>query len=144
MWEQVNYDMSVRLQLENGEIENYCTWYSRTEGESGPTTYHTECGMFWDKEPPSDGGCEHIECAIKVAESEVCSFRIGVYLGVGMFVIIFMLYRSGENVATLLAMYNTLYIIFCGLFFYVYGKKCSGLVEFRDHGTVNGIRAEQI
>ena len=136
--------MSVRLQLENGEINNYCTWYSRTEGESGPTTYHTECGMFWDKEPPSDGGCGHIECAIKAAEFEANFFIAGICVLALMFLIMFIFQMIEEGVTSSFIIYAALLVLPIGLSFRGFDKEYRELVEFRDHGTINGIRAEQI
>jgi len=136
--------MAVRLQLENGDTHHYRTWYSRTEGEIGPTTYHTECGMFWEQKPPSDGGCEHIECAIKAAEFEANFFIAGICVLALMFLIIFIFQMVEEGVTASFVIYAALLILPIGLSFRGFDKGHRELVEFRDHGTVNGIRAEQI
>ena len=71
--------MAIRLQIENDDIYHYRTWYSRTEYEGGPTTYHTKCGIFWNKKPSLDDGCNHIECAIEAAEYTISHFKLLAY-----------------------------------------------------------------
>ena len=138
--------MAICLQLENHDIYHYRTWYSRTEYESGPTTYHTKCGIFWNKKPSSDDGCNHIECAIEAAEFMVSHFKLWIYMGVATLVLSFIMYVIGTSMdAALLVMtYSILCIIYPGYFFWVHDKERRELVEFKYQGTVNGIRAKQI
>ena len=137
--------MSVRLQLETGEIYDYRTWYSQTVDENGPTTYHTKCGIFWDKKPPLVGGCGHIECAINVSESEANRFKVAMRIEVVLMLpIVFILHSLDSGMVMFITIYCIILILVIAFFFWIHDKEYRELVEFRDHGTVNGIRAEQI
>ena len=141
--------MSVRLQLDNGKEKKYCTWRVHVEGEYVPPTYRTECGMIWDTELPFDAGCKHIDCAIFIAkydmrESMQNALIIPLYI---MFLTILFLKPTSDNFKDKLLIPG----IICLLLFVVFAwsactsyRQACELKEFGDHGTVNGIQAQQL
>jgi len=140
--------MSVRLQLDNGEVKKYCTWRVHFE-EYVPPTYRTECGMIWDTELPFDAGCKHIDCAIFIAKYDMReSIQIALIIPLSIiFCAIAFLEPSTENINDKLLILGIicllLFVFFAWSAYTSYRQACE-LKEFRDHGTVNGIRAEQI
>lgn len=140
--------MSVWLQLDNGEVKKYCTLRVHFE-EYVPPTYRTECGMIWDRELTFDAGCKHIDCAIFIAKYDMREF-----LQMALFTpLIIMLYTTifleplKENfnckLLILCIICLLLFVFFSWYAFRSYRQACE-LKEFRDHGTVNEIRAQQI
>lgn len=140
--------MALRLQLEDGTIKEYRTWYAVNRGEHVPLTYKTKCGIRWDREPGKSDGCSHIDCAIRSLGGSVipvilvAAYLIGLAIfGLppafkeGGFVFVIMAVLSMGCVAWALWMISG-----------IYGdeKVKRELYEFRDHGTVHGIKAQMI
>lgn len=141
--------MSVRLLLENGDVKKYITWRAHVEGENGPTTYRTECGMIWDTELPFDAGCKHIDCAIIIAKYYTKnSILSALILPLTIIVIsILFLHPPPNDLTDMKLLFGGMCLLFFVSFTrsaYMNYKQVLELEEFRDHGTVNGIRAEQI
>jgi len=148
--------MSVRLQLENGEVREYTTWGPGGEWyHDYPTRYETMCGMRCYEETDEGPGCDHIDCAIAANRNNRFLFLpftfmpaiIGVY--VVFDAVILLIDGSYDGVSDLLVPlgFGGFFLLFgiSGIFaWYCDYKTGRELVEFRDRGTVNGIRAEQI
>lgn len=141
--------MSVRLQLANGKVKDYTTYYANRDVESDSTTYHTECRMIWKDAPPPGAECEHLVCAIRAAEDQANGSRLAV--GYILFLIIFIITFSHNHppdlsIKAILDLYGifSLIFIYVALFAYKDHRKTLELKEFKDHGTVNGIRAKQL
>ena len=72
--------MVVRLQIENGKIKEYKTVYG--EGCTPVSLDYwdyakwvTKCGKEWGKKPKPQDQCNHLECAIYIAEKSVATKR---------------------------------------------------------------------
>lgn len=62
--------MAVRLQLENGKIKEYHTYWTSQSTEPGiKSTHHTKCGLYFE-DTPKTGACDHLDCAIHAAKEE--------------------------------------------------------------------------
>jgi hypothetical protein len=65
--------MSVKFQLDNGEIKEYPTWQTDygSEGCYPEMPYYTKCGLSFKADPKrGTGACDHLECAIDAAKGE--------------------------------------------------------------------------
>ena len=147
--------MAVRLQLETGEVKRYRTWHEHVIHTSEPPTivrYFTKCGQEWDEKPSFSDGCDHLNCAIYAAsegpKEDVKSDVIGVLFFGAISVIIGLFSDFGSDyvigiscLAFLCAI--SVCILSIGLFISDC-KEGRELKEFRDHGTVNRIKAKQI
>jgi len=134
--------MSVRLLLETGNIKNYRTWYLRGGGDYDCTTYHTECGMYFEEAPLSNAGCEHLDCAMSVAEYNANDSRLGVYLL--PFIVIFIVMFFPDEAGLYIGGMYLLFWIYAVFSNYMDNRKTRELKEFKDHGTINGVKAKQI
>jgi len=141
--------MSVRLQLENGKVKSYCTWYPQGGGDYDITTYHTKCGLSWKGIPIESHECEHLDCAIEAAEYRANDSRSVVHILPFAILFTFLfLYLIGPNdVIDFLMFMGAMYLLFwiwAVFSTYIGDIKVRELNEFRDHGTVNGISTVQI
>lgn len=134
----------MQLQLENGEIKKYSTWYSESKTEYSNPTYKTKCGMVWDKEPSFDVACSHIDCAIEVVEREATFSRI--FSGMSFIVAIWfvIIFKLKPDVMFIFSIIYILVSIFLALNWYFERKVKMELIEFRDHGTIKGIKAQKV
>ena len=139
--------MSVRLQLENGEVREYPTWYPGDDDDS--EAFYTDCGMTWNSQPYLDDGCNHIDCAIAAAErpSKDAVKLTQILSAVGMFWLVagivgLWISDTLRNVGFALF---AIYVLGRTYFKSAYLEGTSKeLKEFKEHGTVNKIKAEQI
>jgi predicted nucleic acid-binding Zn ribbon protein len=142
--------MAVRLRTTEGEIKEYGTTqvlFVPVEG-SPVDKYVTGCGRKW-KPGEKNQECNHLECAIYLAKEQRREgpqvFAILIMLAVVAIIIILVMKWIQEfgfaltfsGALTLLAF---LFLIF-GL---RAGKRFEELTEYRDKGTINGIKAFQI
>ena len=129
--------MAIHLELENGLIKKYPTsyrYYYSLGVESTAYDIKRKCNV-------SDE-CDHLDCAIYAAEYTakdnkshfklcifICAFWFaiaifndrGLGLGLGGFIALFGIYNIWQSDKA--------------------AKKAKELIEFRDHGTINGIKA---
>ena len=139
--------MAFRIQLENGQIKDYKTWFESS------TAYGTECNMTFRGKPHELDGCDHIECAIKSAnwgkEESRKDSRLLAFIGLFwiMLALIMVIIKSDFFWPALMlaAMYAAFGLIQYGIYI---NKDNSNeymeLIEFKEHGTINGIEAEKI
>ena len=142
--------MVVRLQTANGKTKEYgvtqVLWVPCGDGGSCIDKYVTKCGREW-KPGEQNQECDHLECAIYLAKqqkkdgSQLFSFLIMlavviIIVGIGLPQEDgFMLMMAGA--LTLLAFY----FLFFGL---RAEKRFNDLDEYKNKGTINGIRVSQI
>jgi hypothetical protein len=63
--------MAIRFVLDNGEVKEYPTHYIKEHGrECSYYTYHTFCGLEWQKKPDAHEICGHLECAIEATNRD--------------------------------------------------------------------------
>ena len=133
--------MVIRLQLDNGTIRAYKTWYETEGSEWAPPEYKTKCGINWDFSPHFDNGCDHIDCAIRAAEQPRYEAKALFACGV-----LWILFSSIFFLDWLLSIFGFfMWSVFAFLSYRkVDNKLIEELIEFRDHGTVNGIKASKL
>lgn len=143
--------MAVRILLKNGQVKNYKTWYESSY--DGGFYYGTGCKMEFRKAPHELDGCNHIECAIKSAnwgkeeyrkDSRLFAFVVLFWI---IFALIMVIIKSDFLWSAL--MFAAMYAAFSLIHYYIYTHKDDSneymeLIEFKEHGTINGIEAEQI
>jgi len=141
--------MVLRLQLANGEVKEYDTFYSQGGGESTPEYWETKCGLKRYERPPSFGGCDHLDCALAVVGR---SSLVGLVFNIIILEVLAAFYISILVLGSV--PFNP---IFYGLIFGVIAlavglvsgsvwcsnsKSSRELIEFKGYGTVNGMAAE--
>jgi len=137
--------MAFMLQLENGEIKEYRTSFGMGTIDPPSNGAHTtSCGMKWNDDPGKDKECNHFDCAISVSKDG--RKRYGQLSG---FIIIF-----GIIVILVGCRYDEIWVSF-GLFEIILGAmfglpylnyyiKNQELEEFKNMGTINGIKAQEL
>ena len=141
--------MAVRLQTTEGKIKEYQTAYGIgtkfvfTDNESGcyytPKKYVTDCGLEWSDQPNLQDQCDHLDCAIKASTRDF------------LFIFIFAAFCSISSISFFLGIENYFAGIVFGFpaFMFLAAvlkmlKESMELAEYRDHGTINGVKARQI
>jgi len=127
--------MAFKLQLESGKIKNYPISYKSYYAEGECVFYDTKskCDTFKHTD------CSHLDCAIYAAEYTAKDNKSGFKILLAAAIFWFLVLRD---------------LVLCGLIvlFGVYfilqsirsAKKARELIEFRDHGTINGVKAYKI
>jgi hypothetical protein len=135
--------MVLCLRLATGEIRKYRTSYS---GRGENPTYHTKCGMRWPNLPEEHEECGHLDCALAAAEHD--TFDIILFLAVSLIAIVWggtritgLVFEDSRIV--LLVAFGSLILTLMAYAFYHGSKQKNELIEFRDKGTIGGIKAEQ-
>jgi len=143
--------MAVRLQTTEGEIKGYGTaqvlFVSYVEG-SPVDKYVTKCGREW-KHGEKNQECNHLECAICLAKQQRKEgpqvFTFLIMLAVVAIILIFVIkWKQEFGFALTFSGALTLLAFWFLIFGLRAGKRFEELIEFRDKGTINGIRAWQI
>lgn len=141
--------MALRIQLKNGQVKDYKTWYVLTD-EYG-SIYLTKCKMKFSGIPHELDGCDHIECAMKSAnwwkEQKKEQSKASVF--VGLFCIMIGLTEIFGFDWWLGLMFAAISMILGLGDYYQYiseedSKEYKELIEFKNNGTINGIEAEKI
>jgi len=150
--------MSVRLQLETGEVRDYRTWRevigSYSEGVY-ETKYVTSCGAIWNEKPSSSAGCDHLGCAIVVAEEPIKLFKVVLSMAVsGTLIGLYFLWPEDLSIPSVVGMVFMGMMLLSGALAWIFistfmldwpgYEENKELIEFRSHGTINGVRAHQI
>ena len=141
--------MVVRLQTEGGELKQYSTVYG--EGLVGhepghPRKYVTKCGQEWKFNPGPRGGCHHLNCAIYLAEQQkrygYGSFKLSVIFSI----VLNLLMGHDFDLGLRLALSG--FSVLVGFGFLISGLvgdvRFKELVEYRDKGTIDSMKARQI
>jgi hypothetical protein len=142
--------MTVRLQTAEGGIKKYETVYGVGGGEYDPPKYYVaSCGRIWKGMPSEQEECDHLECAIYLAQQQNehdpkggrLGFRRGMKIMIIMnimFTIIF--YTDMPGILLITGLY-TLMAIALLIGDHRAEMRLNELTEYRDNGTINGIRA---
>lgn len=139
--------MGVRLQTADGEVKRFPTTYTEGGGEYGPPEkYIAPCGGEWDHAPKELEECDHLDCAINCAKRRKNESRkYFIFFGViaGLFPISKIIVGFPSILFILMGAYALI-----ALWFLIAelreGKRFRELTEYRDLGTINGIKAFQI
>ena len=131
--------MAIHLELENGVIKRYSTsyrYYYSLGVESTTYDIKRKCNI-------SDT-CDHLDCAIYAAEytakDNIKHFKICIFTCAFWFVIAIFNRELGLGLGGLCALFG-IYNIWQSD---KAAKKAKELIEFRDHGTINGIKSQKL
>lgn len=134
--------MAVRLQLENGKVNEYATYWASNSGEpEEKTTYRTKCGLHFE-EQPKGAACNHLDCAIYLARSDALVPLI-TYMILLCTWPIFGWYFDGDPLGVITQ--NKIYLIIFSIIMMIADagslRSWLELMEFKKHGTIHGVKA---
>jgi hypothetical protein len=153
--------MVIRLQTLEGDTKEYQTVYSVRGGpdpagdsEGSPhylDKYITNCGLEWKDKPKEHEECNHLECAIYLAKQkrkkgpEGFMFFI-VLAAVSMILAEMLMAKTWLNLTIIFLLFPAaLFPILLAFYSLIRGLRAGeellDLTEYRDKGTINGIKA---
>lgn len=130
--------MAICLEMENGLIKKYPTSYIFQDEDK--ITIYGKCDM----------PCDHLDCAICAAEdaSKYQKSRFWIFLFACLFWLLFGIVFSKDAIwmglANPIAGIYALLAIYYIWQFERFAKKAKQLIEFKDHGTINGVNAHKL
>ena len=130
--------MAIHLELENGVIKRYSTSYKLYYSVGGEASFDImrKCNIS-DK-------CDHLDCAIYAAEytskDNKKHFKMYIFICAFWFVIAIFNRELGLGLGGFYALFG-IYSIWQSD---KEAKKAKELIEFRDQGTINGIKAHKL
>ena len=154
--------MAVWLQTEDGRIKEYKTAYGvdlRLVGEYYDyDKWVTKCGKEWRIKPKPQDQCDHLECAIYIAEKSVATKRNmpraaakAAVLFAILLIIFFVMNIFAEKLVEyilIMLLSVSIVLVFAAIstYFLEYGadERLDELNEFKKNGTIKGIKASQI
>jgi hypothetical protein len=143
--------MVVRLQTEEGNIKKYQTVHGVSGAEGGCYKWITKCGSEWDKEPEPHQECNHLECAIYLAKDWQEKELAGLFFGAIAFISFGIATRA--ELVSIIGRASYIFVIFiCSAVLAIIllsvgrdeEKRFDELNEFKNNGTINGIKAYKI
>ena len=138
--------MVVRLQTAKGKIKKYETVYGVGGGEYGYDKYAAGCGREWKNKPKENEECDHLDCAIYVAEEQKKAGPKGFVLMIatGGMMMIFAGGSLGFEFALMALGFFILLAVGCLILGFSAETRLYELNEYKRKGTINGIRAWRI
>ena len=137
--------MVLRLQLANGEVREYDTYVSRGSTESTPEYWETKCGRKKYEMPQSYDGCDHLDCALDAVGAPSFGGAIFFTAFCSFCISFFVLRLVPYNYIFYIFIFSVIFIpmgLVVGSIWNYDSKIRKELIEFRDHGTINGVAAE--
>ncbi|HNX40292.1 MAG TPA: hypothetical protein PKK11_06875 [Methanothrix sp.] len=134
--------MSLKIRLANDETLTYRTSYP---GLGENPSHHTKCGLKWSNSPSEDDECDHLDCAI-VAANRISRDCV-IFLAFSLFFAVFAVGRDAIPEGFLgpaMVAFGILIIAFTVHTLYRNYQSMNELTEFRDKGSINGIKAFRI
>lgn len=131
--------MALNLELENGLIKKYPTSY-KVYYCLGPesTSYDIESKCNISNE------CDHLDCAIYAAEytakDNKSHFKLYIFISIFWFAMTIFDRGLGLGLGGICALFGIYWIWQSDKA----AKRAKELIEFRDHGTINGIKAYKL
>lgn len=138
--------MVLRLQTKEDQIKTYQT-INNIYGTQDftPIICFTKCGLDSRFPPKLNEGCGHLECAIFSAKRDKKQYSAAVILLITIIIISFIYSWKvpGSDIDTFFLLFFTP-VAFAGYINgYRSGKRLNELTEYKDKGTINGIKACQ-
>jgi hypothetical protein len=143
--------MALKLKLDDGTIKEYSTYYRYGGGENDykPPICETKCGIKWNPDwEPDRKGCDHFDCAMYILEGNIKSYPNVIFASIGI-MLFFVLVEMGSGMKSIefVIGYSSIMIIILSILFRNLARESTQekreLIEFRDHGTINGIKAHK-
>lgn len=152
--------MVVCIETIEGKIKKYRTiepvYPSNRNDYSPPEKYIAYCGREWKDKPEEHEECDHIDCALYLAkrssDSGPMNFMIFSALGLGS--ILFFIWKNINFNFEFLGVTIPMNMLFYGILFLLAlislvdglcsGKQFYELNEYKNKGTINGVRAWRI
>jgi len=143
--------MVVILQITEGKIKNYRTAYAVYSGDD-LKKFCTHCKREWEDKPSPQEECDHLDCAIYAAEyaSNYQKRQFWIFLSICIFWFLITIsigfYKGTYYWSSWFAMSGifALFAIYHIWQFKRFAKDSKELLDFRNHGTINGAKASQI
>ena len=138
--------MVVRLQTAEGEIKEYKTKYCVGGVDGYCLEYRSNCGLEWKREPEPHEECHHLDCAVYLAKRQSKGGPEEFMISIALAAAGIILWGHGQDLGLALIISGSLTLIaFSSLIGGLRARTRSGeLTEYRDKGTINGIKASQI
>ena len=140
--------MSVKFELDNGELKEYSTWQplQGSDGYSPEKPYRTKCGLSFKDDPSGGtGACGHLECAIEVAKYEAlllpvltCVFAIG-YTAIEWYEHGY-IYTSIQDHMGFIIIFSIVSVLLA----ISPARRWLELREYKNKGTIHGIGARRL
>lgn len=152
--------MVVCIETIEGKIKKYRTiepvYPSNRDDYSPPEKYIAYCGREWKDKPEEHEECDHIDCALYLAKKSSDNgpmlFIILSAFGVGF--ALFFLWKDLNFNFEFLGVTIPVHLLFFGILFLLAlsslieglrsGKQFDELNEYKNKGTINGVRAWRI
>jgi len=152
--------MVVCIETVEGKIKKYHTiepvYPSNGGDNSHPEKYIAHCGREWKDKPKEHEECDHIDCALYLAKRSYDNGPMGfvIYSALGVGFIIFIIWENINFEYEFLGITLPLNLLFYVTFFLAAlhslieglksGKQFDELKEYKQKGTINGVRAWRI
>lgn len=144
--------MVVRLQTEDGKTRKYPSTYHAGAGKySNIDIYTSKCGLAWTRDPPEEGECDHLDCAVYVAKQrsdDEPGFKKFIVILFALNTLIILLYKIFDRGNLLIGMIVPGLYILMGISLLAeergVRRQFNQLTEFSDKGTINGVKAWRI
>ena len=130
--------MAIYLELENGLIKRYPTSYKLyySVGETSLFDIKSTCNI--------SNECDHLDCAIYAAEYTAKDDKSFFWVLILVSTFWFAMAIFGQGLGLYLGGFCSLFGIYNIWQSDKAAKKAKELIEFRDQGTINGIKADKL
>lgn len=139
--------MAVKLETEKGVVKTCRTSFGVDSFEPiyVQGDYKSKCGREWKGEPPINEECDHLDCAIWANEQYSRTFKIQLLSIIGFGLVCMLLgWALGSEFLYRFGPAEMCLSIIPGILYLYYQFKCLYLNEFKDKGTIRGVKAHQI
>ncbi len=137
--------MVVRLQTAEGKIKEYETVEIIGGGDYPIEKYVSKCGIEWKNKPKQNEECNHLDCAIYLAEKNKKHGLVIFMIFITFAAIMLILFGfERQEFYLMLSGFYTL-AAFAFLIWEIRAiRQFKNLTEYQDKSTINGIKATQI
>lgn len=139
--------MEVKLRLVNGDVKKYTTWCDREVGVEWGGYQESKCGRRRQPLTSSDKECDHIDCAIYAVEFNTKGERARsrfIILISSLFLIYGFIAHDSIALFGIIGVLIGIPLWISSDKEYKDNKKKAELIEFKNYGTVNGIKANKV
>jgi hypothetical protein len=141
--------MVVCLHTADGKTKSYPTIREISGGEDCPDKYITGCGRECEGWPGTWGkfyylNCDHLDCAISLAESKAKQQDRGIFIMIILMIAIFGLHWHKFELALWFSGFFALILVYFLIIERTARRQLKELMEFRDKGSIDGVIASQI
>lgn len=139
--------MAVRLETEKGVVKTYRTSFGLDSVEPVYEVgdYKSKCGREWKGEPPINEECDHLDCAIWANEQYSRTFKNLSLFMIGFGLVCMLLgWVFGSEFFYSFGPLEICLAFLPGIYYLCYQFKGLYLKEFKEKGTIRGVKAHHI